>query len=138
MESQAKETSEKKETGKTKKAAKRSVPVGRVHIQATFNNTMVTLTDPHGNVLAWASAGNCGFKGPKKSTPYAASVVVKSMAEKAIGFGTRDVDVFVVGLGAGRDSAIRALNSNGFQIRSLTDATPIPHNGCRLPRRRRI
>jgi len=123
---------------RSKKKVAKQVSQGCAYVQATFNNTIVTLTDLNGNVLAWASAGNCGFKGPKKSTPYAASIVVKTAADRIKEVGLKDVNVFVKGVGAGRDSAIRALNANGFQVLSIKDITPIPHNGCRQPKPRRI
>jgi len=115
---------------KTKKI-KQIVPHGRAYIQATFNNTIVTITDQKGNVLAWASAGTCGFKGTRKSTPYAASVIAQQAAEKAKPFGVKEVDCFVKGVGVGRESAVRALESSGIKIISLKDRTPSPHNGCR-------
>jgi small subunit ribosomal protein S11 len=121
-----------------KKKAMPQVSQGAVYIQATFNNTIVTLTDLNGNTLAWSSAGNCGFKGPKKSTPYAASVVVKTAVDRVKESGLREVNVFVKGVGTGRDSAIRALNANGFQVLSIKDITPLPHNGCRAPKPRRV
>ena len=133
---------EKKEgTGPKKKGKKktyRPVPVGAVHIKATFNNTIVTVTDAHGNVLAWASAGGCGFKGPKKATPYAASIIVKQAIERVKPYGLTDAAVFVRGVGSGREAAVRALNANGINVIALKDVTPIPHNGCRAPRVRRV
>jgi small subunit ribosomal protein S11 len=128
----------KKQKVSKKKKAVRHVSQGRAYIQATYNNTIVTLTDLNGNTLAWASAGNCGFKGPKKATPYAASVIVKKVAEKVAEIGLREVSVFVKGVGSGRDSAVRALNANGFNITGIKDQTPIPHNGCRAPGPRRM
>ncbi len=121
-----------------KKKTLRHVSQGRAYIQATYNNTIVTFTDLNGNTLAWASAGNCGFKGPKKSTPYAASVIVKSAAEKVKESGLREVFVFVKGVGSGRDSAIRSLNANGLNVTGIKDMTPVPHNGCRPPGQRRM
>lgn len=121
-----------------KKKAVRHVSQGRAYIQATYNNTIITLTDLNGNTLAWASAGNCGFKGPKKSTPYAASMIVKKAAEKARETGLREVMVFVKGVGSGRDSAIRSLNANGFSVTGIKDITAVPHNGCRPPLPRRV
>lgn len=109
-----------------------------VYVQATFNNTIVTITDTEGNVLSWSSAGHCGFRGPKKATPYAASVIVKDAAEKAIEHGLKDVSVFVRGVGQGRESAVRALNAQGLNVTSIKDVTPIPHNGCRPKRQRRV
>lgn len=122
---------------KKKKQAKQ-VSQGKAYVQATYNNTIVTLTDGNGNVLAWSSAGHCGFKGPKKATPYAASVIVQNAVEKARAYGLSDVHVFVKGVGSGRDSAVRALNANGINILSIKDMTPIPHNGPRPPRPRRV
>lgn len=127
-----------KPTSRSKKKASRQVSQGCAFIQATYNNTIVTLTDLNGNTLAWSSAGNCGFKGPKKSTPYAASIVVKMAADRVKESGLREVNVFVKGVGTGRDSAIRALNANGFQVLSVKDTTPLPHNGCRARKRRRV
>lgn len=120
------------------KKAVRRVNSGLAHIQATFNNTIITFTDSNGNALAWASAGSCGFKGPKKSTPYAASVVVRTAVEKVAPYGLREVKVYVKGVGTGRDGAIRALNANGLNVLVIKDVTPTPHNGCRLASRRRM
>ena len=125
-------------TAKGKKRTLRQIPAGRAYIHASFNNTIVSLTDPNGNLIAWASAGNCGFKGPKKATPYAASVVVKKAADKAATYGLKDVHVFVTGIGNGRDGALRALNGNGMNVLSIKDTTPVPHNGCRPRRARRV
>lgn len=111
---------------------------GQAYIQATYNNTIVTLTDQKGNVLAWSSAGQTGFKGPKKSTPYAASVIVKDAVEKVKKYGLKEVQVFIKGVGNGRESAVRALYANGLNILSIKDVTPIPHNGCRPPKIRRV
>jgi len=121
-----------------KKKVVRQVSHGRAYIQATYNNTIVTLTDSNGNTLSWASSGHCGFKGPKKATPYAAGVVVKAAVEKVAPCGLQEVSVFVQGVGGGRDAAVRALNANGLTVLSIKDMTPLPHNGCRLPRARRI
>lgn len=121
-----------------KKKGLRNVPVGRIYIQATYNNTIITATDSVGNVLAWSSAGSAGFRGPKKATPYAASIIIKNVAEKTQPYGLRDVEVFVKGVGAGRDSAIRALHANNLNVLSIKDITPIPHNGCRPPKVRRV
>jgi len=126
----------KKSTKKKKNL--RSVSHGKAYIQATFNNTIVSITDQNGDVLGWGSAGKEGFKGPKKSTPYAAGIVVKSVAEAIKPYGVKEVNVFVKGIGGGRESAIRALNSNGIQVLSIKDVTPIPHNGCRPKKRRRV
>ncbi len=125
-------------TAKGKKRVMRTIPQGRAYIQASFNNTIVTLTDPNGNTITWASAGNCGFKGPKKATPYAASVIVKKVAEASAQYGVKDVHVFVSGIGNGRDGALRALNSTGFNVLSIKDLTPVAHNGCRPRRARRV
>lgn len=114
------------------------VPQGRVNILATYNNTIVTFADPQGNVLAWSSAGHCGFRGPKKSTPYAAGVIVRTAAEKVRDVGLKSVDVFIRGVGSGREAAVRALNACGFSIQSIKDVTPIPHNGPRPPKPRRV
>ncbi len=121
-----------------KKKAVRQVSHGRAYVQATFNNTIVTVTDLNGNTLAWASAGNCGFRGPKKATPYAASVIVKTVGERLVPYGTKDLNVFVKGVGQGRDGALRALNAGGFNIISINDVTSVPHNGCRAKRARRV
>jgi small subunit ribosomal protein S11 len=130
----------KKQETKSKKKKKvvRQINHGRAYIQATYNNTIVTLTDLNGNVLAWSSAGNCGFRGPKKATPYAASVIGKNVVEKVKPYGLKEVNVFVRGIGSGREASVRALNANGINILSIKDVTPIPHNGCRKPRPRRI
>lgn len=122
---------------KTKKA-KMQVPVGKAFIQATYNNTIVTLCDANGNALGWSSAGVVGFKGPKKATPYAASIIVKDVVEKTKGYGLKDVSVFITGVGQGREGAVRAINANGLNITSIKDMTPVPHNGCRPPRPRRV
>lgn len=121
-----------------KKKALRQISQGCAYIQATFNNTIVTLTDLNGNTIAWSSAGHCGFKGPKKATPYAASIIIKDVAEQAKESGLKEVNVFVKGVGSGRDSAVRALNANGFAILGIKDITPLPHNGCRPPKPRRV
>ncbi len=121
-----------------KKKAVHPVPHACAYIQATYNNTIVTLTDLNGNTLAWASAGNCGFRGPKKATPYAASVIVKTIAERVADYGVRDVSVFVKGVGQGRDGSLRAFNANGFNVASIKDITSVPHNGCRSKRARRV
>lgn len=123
---------------RSKKKTIRQVSQGCAYIQATFNNTIVTFTDLNGNTLGWSSAGNCGFKGPKKSTPYAASIVVKTAADRVKETGLREVNVLVSGVGTGRDSAVRALNANGFQVLSIKDLTRLPHNGCRQPKPRRV
>lgn len=123
---------------KGKKKEKKNVQSGIAHIQASFNNTIITITDMTGNVLAWSSAGNQGFKGSRKSTPFAAQRVADQAAKKAMDHGMRQVEVFVKGPGAGRESAIRALQAAGLKINMIKDVTPIPHNGCRPPKRRRV
>ncbi|MBT6691496.1 30S ribosomal protein S11 [Candidatus Parcubacteria bacterium] len=123
---------------KSKKKVKKIVKKGQAHIQATYNNTIVTITDPQGNVLAWSSAGINGFKGPKKATPYAAGIIVRNVAEKVKDFNMSEVDVFVKGVGAGREASIRALHGNGLTVNSIQDQTPIPHNGCRPKKTRRV
>ncbi len=132
----------KEAAAKTKKKGKkkiiRQVTTGQIHIQATYNNTIVTMSDLNGNVLSWSSAGVCGFKGPKKSTPYAASVIVKDALDKAKDYAVADVSVFVTGVGSGREGALRALGANGVNVLSIKDVTPIPHNGCRPPKVRRV
>jgi small subunit ribosomal protein S11 len=117
---------------------KKSIPSGRAYIQSTFNNTLVTLTDPQGNVIAWASSGSAGFKGSRKGTPYAAQLAARDAARKAMEHGLRQVEVFVKGPGSGREAAIRSLQSSGLYITSIMDVTPIPHNGCRPPKKRRV
>ncbi len=121
-----------------KKREKRVVPRGQAHIQSTFNNTIVTITDPQGGVIAWGSAGQSGFKGSRKSTPFAAQMAAEGAARRAQEVGMRQVEVYVKGPGAGREAAIRALQAAGLMITSITDVTPIPHNGCRPPKRRRV
>ena len=121
-----------------KKKNKKSVTRGRVYIKATYNNTIVNFTDAKGDTLVIWSASRCGFKGPKKSTPYAASLVVKEAADRVRDFGLKDVDIFVKGIGSGRDSAMRAVAAAGFNILSIKDLTPIPHNGCRAKKPRRV
>jgi len=123
---------------KTKKKVKKTIKKGQAHIQATYNNTIISLTDPQGNVLGWSSAGLNGFKGAKKATPYAAGIVVRVAAEKVKDYGLNEVEVFVRGVGAGREAAIRALHANGLAISSIKDMTPIPHNGCRPKKPRRV
>jgi small subunit ribosomal protein S11 len=121
-----------------KKKQKRIVSDGVVHIHSTFNNTLVTITDQVGNVLAWSSAGSVGFKGSRKGTPFAAQLAADAAAKKAMDSGVRNVQVHVKGPGAGRESALRSLQSAGFHITLIRDVTPIPHNGCRAPKRRRV
>ncbi len=117
---------------------KRVIPRGQAHIQATFNNTIITITDPVGNTVTWASAGTAGFKGSRKSTPYAAQLAAQQVARAAQSNGMREVAVFVKGPGPGREAAIRALQAAGMVVTSITDVTPIPHNGCRPPKKRRV
>jgi small subunit ribosomal protein S11 len=117
---------------------RKNVPYGRAYIHATFNNTIITVTDQQGNTLTWASAGSSGFKGSRKSTPYAAQLAAQEVARTAQDHGVRELDVFVKGPGPGREAAIRSLQGAGFKLRSITDMTPIPHNGCRPPKKRRV
>jgi small subunit ribosomal protein S11 len=121
-----------------KKKVKKNVPTGRCYINAGFGNTVITITDPSGNTLCWASAGGLGFKGSRKGTPFAAQMAAEDVAKKAAENGVRSVDVLLIGPGAGREPAVRALVQAGVRVTSLRDITPIPHNGCRPPKRRRI
>ncbi|MCX6599472.1 MAG: 30S ribosomal protein S11 [Acidobacteria bacterium] len=121
-----------------KKKEKKHIPVGVVHVQASFNNTIVTITDQVGNVISWSSSGSLGFRGSRKGTPYAAQQASLTAANKAKEVGLRSVEVRVAGPGAGRESAVRALSSAGIDVRNIKDCTPIPHNGCRPPKRRRV
>jgi len=123
---------------KTKKKEKKNIASGIAHIQATFNNTIVTITDKRGNTICWSSAGSMDFKGAKKSTPFAAQITAENAAKKAIDQGVREVDVYVKGPGSGRESAIRALQVAGLKINMIKDVTPIPHNGCRPRKKRRV
>ncbi|MEA3509513.1 MAG: 30S ribosomal protein S11 [candidate division NC10 bacterium] len=116
----------------------KNITQGVAHVQATFNNTIVTITDPQGNVVTWASAGSVGFKGSRKSTPFAAQTASENAAQKAMSHGMREVRVYVKGPGAGREAAIRSLQAAGLEITAIKDVTPIPHNGCRPPKRRRV
>jgi small subunit ribosomal protein S11 len=125
-------------TGRGRKKERRNVPMGVAHIQSTFNNTIVTITDPQGNVLAWSSAGATGFKGSRKGTPFAAGLAAEAAARKALEHGVKQVEVYVKGPGAGREAAIRSLQSAGLEVNLIRDVTPIPHNGCRPPKRRRV
>ncbi len=136
--SQEKASGDKKVAPAKKRKIVKQVPRGNVYVQATYNNTIVTITDPNGNVLGWSSSGANGFKGPKKATPYAASVVVKTLLGKIVDYGLKEVFVYVKGIGGGRESAVRALHANGLNVISITDVTPVPHNGCRPPKRRRV
>lgn len=122
----------------TKKKVKKNIANGVVHIQSTFNNTIVTITDAVGNVISWSSAGIQGFKGSRKSTPFAAQLTAEDAAKKAMEHGMKNVEVYVKGPGAGRESALRALQAAGFTVMKIRDVTPIPHNGCRPPKRRRV
>lgn len=128
----------KKTTTRVRRRERRQIPRGRAYIQSTFNNTIVTLTDLTGAVLSWSSSGSSGFKGSRKSTPYAAGMAAETAARKAMEQGMRQVDVLVKGPGTGREAAIRSLQAAGLMINSITDVTPIPHNGCRPPKRRRV
>ncbi|MCF6764650.1 30S ribosomal protein S11 [Thiotrichales bacterium 19S3-7] len=125
-------------TTSSRKKVKRTVVDAMAHVQASFNNTIVTITDRQGNALAWATAGGSGFRGSRKSTPFAAQVAAERAGTQAQEFGVKNVDVFIKGPGPGRESAVRALNAKGFKITSITDVTPLPHNGCRAPKKRRV
>ena len=127
---------QKKRT-KVKRRERKSIPSGKAYIQSTFNNTIVTLTDPQGNVIAWGSSGTAGFKGSRKGTPYAAQLAARDAARRAMEHGLRQVEVYVKGPGSGREAAIRSLQSSGLYITGIRDVTPIPHNGCRPPKRPR-
>ena len=128
----------KKGAPKTRRREKKNVPHGAAHIKSTFNNTIVSITDPQGNVIAWASSGQVGFKGSRKSTPFAAQMTAEAAARRAMEHGMRKVDVFVKGPGSGRETAIRSLQQTGLEVGSINDVTPSPHNGCRPPKRRRV
>ncbi|MCH7806783.1 MAG: 30S ribosomal protein S11 [Proteobacteria bacterium] len=128
----------KKEAGRVKKRFKKNISSGVAHVNATFNNTMITITDAQGNTIAWASAGGMGFKGSRKSTPYAAQMAAEEAGKKAQDHGVKTLEVQVKGPGSGRESALRALQAVGLTITSIRDVTPIPHNGCRPPKRRRV
>ncbi|MFC1962690.1 30S ribosomal protein S11 [Chloroflexota bacterium] len=123
---------------KGKKREKKSIPRGRAYIQSTFNNTLITLTDLKGNVIAWGSSGTAGFKGSRKGTPYAAQRAAQDASRRAMEHGLRQVEVYIKGPGSGREAAIRSLQSSGLMITSIRDVTPTPHNGCRPPKKRRI
>ena len=124
--------------GKQKKKVRKNIQTGVAHISATFNNTIVSITDVSGNVVAWSSAGTCGFKGSRKSTPFAAQMAAENAARKAAEHGMKKVDVFVKGPGSGRETAIRSLQAAGLEVGTISDVTPQPHNGCRPPKRRRV
>ena len=127
-----------KKTASSKRKVKKNVEHGQAHIQSSFNNTIVTLTDANGNALSWASAGGLGFRGSRKSTPYAAQMAAETATKAALPHGPKTVEVFVKGPGSGREAAIRALSASGLQVVSIEDVTPVPHNGCRPPKRRRV
>lgn len=127
-----------KPKARVKKKIKRTVSDGVAHIHASFNNTVITITDRQGNALAWSTAGASGFRGSRKSTPFAAQIAASKVCETVLEFGMKNLDVRVKGPGPGRESAVRALNNAGFKINSITDVTPIPHNGCRPPKKRRV
>ncbi len=120
------------------KKEKKSIPYGAAHIQASFNNTIVTITDPNGGVLSWSSAGSLGFKGSRKGTLYAAQMAAEAAAKRVLEYGMKQIDVYVKGPGAGREAAIRALQAAGLEVNLIKDVTPVPHNGCRPPKRRRV
>lgn len=128
----------RKQTSKQKQKEKRQVVHGHAYVHSTFNNTIVTITDPQGNALVWSSAGNVGFKGSRKGTPFAAQLSAESCAKKISDHGMQSVDVFVSGPGGGRETAIRSLHASGLEVRSIRDVTPVPHNGCRPPKKRRV
>ncbi len=132
----AKQKAQRARSGSRKE--KKNIPYGRAYIYATFNNTIISITDQQGNVVSWASAGTSGFKGSRKSTPYAAQLAAQNVAKSAQEHGVRELDVFVRGPGPGREAAIRSLQAADMKIRSITDKTPIPHNGCRPPKKRRV
>jgi len=127
-----------KKRAKGRRRERKSIPAGRAYVQSTFNNTIVTLTDMQGNVIAWGSSGTAGFKGSRKGTPYAAQLAARDAAQKAMEHGLRQIEVYVKGPGSGREAAIRSLQAAGLYITSIRDVTPIPHNGCRPPKRRRV
>ena len=127
-----------KKTVRKKRRERKNIESGQAHIQASFNNTLVTLTDLNGNALAWSSAGSLGFKGSRKSTPFAAQMAAEEAAKGAMEHGLKTVEVYVKGPGSGREAAIRALSANGLEVVSIRDVTPVPHNGCRPPKRRRV
>ena len=123
---------------RTTRRARKNIPQGQAHIHATFNNTIITMTDQQGNTVTWGSGGTVGFRGSRKSTPYAARIAAQRTAKQAMDHGMREIDVFVNGPGPGREAAIRALQGAGLKVKSITDVTPIHHNGCRPPKRRRM
>ena len=123
---------------KVRRKEKKNVVAGQAHIKSTFNNTIISITDPQGQVIAWASAGTVGFKGSRKSTPYAAQMAAEAAGRRAMEHGMKKVDVFVKGPGSGRETAIRSLTAIGLEVNAISDVTPVPHNGCRPPKRRRV
>ncbi len=127
-----------KSPGRAKKRVKRTVVDAAAHVHASFNNTIITITDRQGNALTWATAGGSGFRGSRKSTPFAAQVAAEKLTEAMNEYGIQNLDVYIKGPGPGRDSAVRALNNAGFKISNITDVTPVPHNGCRPPKKRRV
>jgi small subunit ribosomal protein S11 len=127
-----------KKVVRTRRRERKNVVAGQAHVQSTFNNTIISITDVDGNVISWGSAGAQGFKGSRKSTPYAAQMTAEATAKKALEHGMRQIEVFVRGPGAGREAAIRSLQATGLEVSAITDVTPIPHNGCRPPKRRRV
>ena len=129
---------QKKKTTRTRRRERKNVAVGQAHIQSTFNNTIISITDLQGNVISWGSSGAQGFKGSRKSTPFAAQVTAEATARRAIDHGMRSIEVFVRGPGSGREAAIRSLQAAGLEVSAINDVTPIPHNGCRPPKRRRV
>jgi small subunit ribosomal protein S11 len=128
----------KKKAVRTRRRERKNVVVGQAHVQSTFNNTIISITDGDGNVISWGSAGSHGFKGSRKSTPFAAQVTAEATARRAMEHGMRSIEVFVRGPGSGREAAIRSLQAAGLEVSAITDVTPIPHNGCRPPKRRRV
>ena len=128
----------RKQSTKGKAKEKKAIPTGMAHIHATFNNTQITITDPQGNTVSWSSAGNVNFKGSRKGTPFAAQVAADKASRIAQDHGMKKIDVFVRGPGSGRETAIRALQASGLEVTSISDVTPVPHNGCRPPKRRRV
>ena len=128
----------RRKQAQVRKKVKKVIPQGQVHIYARFNNTIVTFTDLQGNTLSWSSSGNSGFKGSRKSTPYAAGLAARNAAKTVQDYGMMEVDVIIKGPGPGRESAIRAVQSSGIKVRSISDITPVPHNGCRPPKKRRV
>lgn len=127
-----------KRTGRARKKEHKNIPRGIAHIQSTFNNTIISITDTNGNSIAWSSAGALGFKGSRKSTPFAAQIAAEAVAKKAMENGMRSIEVYVKGPGSGREAAIRSLQAAGLEVSLIKDVTPIPHNGCRPPKRRRV